>query len=218
MAKKLVIFDLDGTLLDTLGDLAAACNYLMQCHGYPVHRLDEYRYMVGNGINKLIERALPESVRSPQRAAALRPGFIARYREHLCEHTRPYPGIPELLDVLSARGILTAVASNKYHEGTVALVRHFFSRHDFAAVLGQREGVPVKPDPAIVREILSRAGIAAADALYVGDSDVDMCTAANAGVESVGAPWGFRPRAELEAAGAVRMAETPADILLFAQG
>ena len=139
--KKLVIFDLDGTLLNTLGDLAASCNYLMEQHGYPTHPLDRYRYLVGNGINKLIERALPAGESSPERAASLRPEFIARYREHLWEHSRPYPGIETLLRTLCQQGILLAVASNKYHEGTVALVQHFFPQVPFAAVFGQR------PDP-----------------------------------------------------------------------
>ncbi len=211
--KKLVIFDLDGTLLNTLGDLAAACNYLMERHGYPTHPLDRYRYLVGNGINKLIERALPAGEDSPERAAALRPEFIARYREHLWEHSRPYPGIETLLKTLCRQGILLAVASNKYHEGTVALVQHFFPRVPFAAVFGQREGIPVKPDPAVVHQILSATKVPAGQALYAGDSDVDMRTAAHAGVESVGVCWGFRPRTELEASGADHLAETPQDIL-----
>lgn len=191
--KKLVIFDLDGTLLNTLGDLAASCNYLMEQHGYPTHPLDRYRYLVGNGINKLIERALPAGESSPERAAALRPEFIARYREHLWEHSRPYPGIETLLRTLCQQGILLAVASNKYHEGTVALVQHFFPQVPFAAVFGQREGIPVKPDPAVVRQILSATKMPAEQALYAGDSDVDMRTAAHAGIESVGVCWGFRP-------------------------
>ena len=213
--KKLAIFDLDGTLLDTLGDLAAACNYVMQRNGYPIHDFDRYRYMVGNGINKLIERALPAEFRSPERAAALRPEFIARYREHLSDHTRPYPGIVALLDRLEAGNVLLAVASNKYHEGTRTLVQRFFPRHRFVQVLGQREGVPVKPDPAIVFEILESAQIPREEALYIGDSDVDMLTASRAGVDSVGASWGFRPCEELQKAGATHMARTPMDIVKF---
>lgn len=215
MAKKLAIFDLDGTLLDTLGDLAAACNYVMQCNGYPVHPLDRYRYMVGNGIDKLIERALPAEIRSSGRAAELRPEFIARYREHLCDHTRPYPGIETLLERMEGEGILSAVASNKYHEGTRALVQHFFPRHRFIRVLGQRDGVPVKPDPAIVLEILEYAHLPREEALYIGDSDVDMLTAARAGVDSVGASWGFRPYEELQKAGATHMARTAMEVAIF---
>ena len=213
MTKKLAIFDLDGTLLDTLGDLASACNYVLQHNGYPTHPLDSYRYRVGGGINKLIERALPDAVRSARYAAELRPEFIARYREHLSDRTRPYPGIPELLERLESEGILLAVASNKYHEGTRKLVEHFFADRQFLRVSGQRDGVPVKPDPAIVLEILEASGLDAQDAFFIGDSDVDMFTAANAHVESIGVEWGFRPRTELIAAGAGHIARTPEDIL-----
>lgn len=213
MTKRLVIFDLDGTLLDTIGDLSAACNHLLSQRGYPTHTDDQYRMMVGNGIDRLIERSLPPDVRSPETAQVLRPEFIDYYRAHIDRHTRPYAGIPELLEILEGSGVKLAVASNKYHNGTVALVERFFPRRHFAAVLGQREGVPVKPNPAAVNEILALTGIHPADALYVGDSGVDMQTAWNAGIESAGVLWGFRPRAELVEAGARHIAASPADII-----
>lgn len=213
MAKRLVIFDLDGTLLDTIGDLSAACNHLLAQRGYPLHTDEEYRLMVGNGIDRLIERALPPDVRSPETAQVLRPEFIDYYRAHIDQHTRPYPGIPELLEKLEENGVKLAVASNKYHNGTIALIERFFSQRHFAAVFGQREGVPVKPDPAAVNGILSLTGVGVFDTLYVGDSGVDMQTARNAGIESAGVLWGFRPRAELVEAGARHIADSPADII-----
>lgn len=213
MTKRLVIFDLDGTLLDTIGDLSAACNHLLSQRGYSTHTDDQYRMMVGNGIDRLIERSLPPDVRSPETAQVLRPEFIDYYRAHIDQHTRPYAGIPELLEKLESNGVKLAVASNKYHSGTIALVERFFPRRHFAAVLGQREGVPVKPNPAAVNEILALTGIHPADALYVGDSGVDMQTARNAGIESAGVLWGFRPRAELVEAGARHIAASPADII-----
>lgn len=213
MTKRLVIFDLDGTLLDTIGDLSAACNHLLSQRGYPTHTDDQYRMMVGNGIDRLIERSLPPDVRSPETVQVLRPEFIDYYRAHIDQHTQPYAGIPELLEKLEVGGVKLAVASNKYHNGTVALVERFFPQRHFAAVLGQREGVPVKPDPAAVNEILALTGIRPADVLYVGDSGVDMQTARNAGIESAGVLWGFRHRAELVEAGARHIAASPTDII-----
>ena len=212
MSKRLVIFDLDGTLLDTIGDLARACNFVMRTHGWPEHDEAQYRMMVGNGINKLIERALPEHVRSAETAERLRPEFIAYYNGHIDERTVPYCGIPELLGSLSRRGVMMAVASNKYMEGTQKLIGKFFADIPFVAVLGQRAGIPVKPDPTIVNEIMQKAGVSLSDTLYVGDSGVDMLTAANAGVESVGVLWGFRHREELEQNKACHIVDTAGKI------
>lgn len=210
---RLVIFDLDGTLLDTVGDLAGACNDLLAAHGYPTHAQQEYYYFVGNGINKLIERALPRDIASPEAAAALRPEFVGLYQSRITRLTEPYEGIRELLAELRRRGIGLAVASNKYQEGTRELVSHFFADMEFRAVFGQRDGVPVKPDPAVVREIMTITKTEAGEVLYVGDSGVDMQTARNAGVRSAGVTWGFRPRAELESCGACRIVDSPAEIL-----
>lgn len=212
MSKKLVIFDLDGTLLDTIGDLAAACNRTLAVHGYPEHPLDRYRLFVGNGMSKLVERALPPEVRTPEYVERIRGEFVPYYQEHIAESTRPYEGIPGLLEELAARGVAVAVASNKYDEGTRRLIAAFFPGVRFAAVLGQRAGVPTKPDPAIVNDILGAAGVAREETLYVGDSGTDMRTARNAGVESAGVTWGFRGREELEAEGADHIVDTPAAI------
>lgn len=211
--KQLVIFDLDGTLLNTIADLAGSTNYALRRCGFPEHRVEEYLYFVGNGITKLFERALPEDARTAGNMSRMRAFFLEYYTEHNTDCSRPYEGIERLLTVLSARGVKLAVASNKYQEGTEKLIAHFFHAVPFVAVLGQREGVPVKPAPDIVYEILDRAGVEKADALYVGDSDVDMCTARAAGVESVGVTWGFRGRDELSRAGACHLADTPDDIL-----
>lgn len=213
--KKLVIFDLDGTLLDTIGDLAAAVNHALNAFGYPQHADQDYRFFIGNGINKLIERSLPENQRTADIISMVKHEFIKYYQVHGEEATRPYPGIVELLNDLSAQGIQLAVASNKFHEGTVQLVGHFFPSISFAGVLGQREGVPVKPSPAIVEEICRSAGVALADTLYVGDSGVDAATALNAGVDFIGVLWGFRPQSELEAAGAKRFAKEAGEIALM---
>ena len=181
---RLVIFDLDGTLLDTIDDLAASTNYALRRNGYPEHELAAYRYFVGNGVAKLIERALPEAERSAQNVERLRRDFVEYYTEHSADLTKPYPGIRETVSELGRRGIVRAVASNKYQAATEKLVAHFFGEETFRVVLGQREGIAPKPDPTIVRDILSRTGFAPAETLYVGDSCVDMQTARNGGLRS----------------------------------
>ena len=175
---KLVIFDLDGTLLDTIADLAAATNFALTQYELPTHNEGEYKFFVGNGINKLFERALPEDKRNL---------------------SKPYPGMNSLLSDLQKNNIQIAVASNKYQAAAVKLVKQFFPDIDFCEILGQREGVPSKPDPTIVNEISEHAGICKKEIVYVGDSCVDMETGKNAGVKTVGVSWGFRPRTELEA-------------------
>lgn len=197
--KKIVIFDLDGTLLNTIADLATATNQALQHFGYPTHPIEAYRFFVGNGINKLFERALPEAERTEENVLRIRSQFIPYYNVHNADFSTPYPGIPEVLHTLQSHGILLAVASNKYQSATEKLIAHYFPTLRFEKVLGQREGIPVKPDPTIVNDILQATGLSATDALYVGDSGVDMQTALHAGVDAVGVTWGFRPRTELEA-------------------
>ena len=178
--KKLVIFDLDGTLLNTIADLAQSTNHALQALGYPTHDTSAYPFMVGNGINKLFERALPEGENTQENVLRVRAEFIPYYNLHNADLSRPYPGIPQLLDALQAKGIQIAVASNKYQEATTKLIAHYFPGIRFCAVLGQREGIPVKPDPAIVHDILKQAQVSPEEVLYVGDSGVDMQTARNA--------------------------------------
>lgn len=197
--KQLVIFDLDGTLLNTIADLAQSTNYALEELGYPTHEEDAYRFMVGNGINKLFERALPEGEKTEVNVLRIRQKFVPYYDLHNADKSIPYPGIPKLLASLQERDIQLAVASNKYQSAAEKLITHYFPAIHFVAVFGQREGVLPKPDPTVVYDILKKAGVAHDHTLYVGDSGVDMETAINAGVISCGVTWGFRPRTELEA-------------------
>jgi len=212
---KLVIFDLDGTLLDTIYDLAHSCNYALELHHYPTHAIEAYRFFVGNGMNKLVERALPESDRNPATIAKVKRDFLLYYADHSTEFTRPYPGITELLNALQNKGIKLAVASNKIDSATKYLIKRFFADIEFSTVLGQREDFPIKPDPAIVYEIMKKADLQKEEILYIGDSGVDVETALNAGVRLVSVLWGFRPKAELEAKGATLFVEEAEEILSF---
>lgn len=213
MNTELAIFDLDGTLVDSIGDLAVACNTALALRGLPQHSYEAYCSFVGNGIMRLVERALPEPLRSPENVALVRADFVAYYTDHLDVRTKPYPGIPELLAELVRRGVKLAVASNKFQAGTEKVIRSFFPDIRFEAVLGQREDVPLKPDPAVAEEILSLTGTPRDRALFVGDSAIDILTARAAGIRSAGVTWGFRQRAELEEAGADRIVDR-ADQLL----
>ncbi len=213
--KQLAIFDLDGTLLDTIADLASATNYALEQCGYPGHTVDEYRYFVGNGINKLFERALPEGERTSENILRMRSWFIPYYDLHNADLSRPYPGIRKMLGILNARGMKLAVASNKYQEATSKLVSQYFPDIPFVAVFGQREGIPPKPDPHVVEEIMLMTGAKKDTTVYVGDSCVDMQTGMNAGVMTIGVSWGFRPRIELEAYRPALIADSCEDIMHF---
>ncbi len=214
---QLVIFDLDGTLLNSIDDLATSTNHALQYYGYPQHDLGKYPFFVGNGIAKLIERALPTNARTPEIVTQVKEEFIHYYQQHKTDFTRIYPGITETLNTLHKAGCKLAVASNKYHQGTQELIHHFFGDHLFDVVLGQRENIPVKPDPAIVYDILKQTGIAPEHTLYVGDSGVDMLTAANSGITSIGVTWGFRPQEELEKNNACHIAHKATDIITIAK-
>lgn len=214
--KKLVIFDLDGTLLNSIADLGTAANYALEQCGYPTHPISAYPRFVGSGVTKLLERVLPESSRTAERVEALRTYFKEYYGEHMADFTEPYPGIPDLLHQLNARGIAVAVASNKYQAAVEKLMKHFFPTVEWAAVEGQKEGVPVKPDPSIVFEILSKCPTPKADVLYVGDSGIDMETARRACVESAGVTWGFRPVSELTEYQADHIVESTNQLLRLA--
>lgn len=216
--KKLVIFDLDGTLLNTISDLAAATNHALTQMGYPTHPLALYNMMVGNGVTKLLERALPPENRTTRHVEAMRTYFQEYYGEHLCDTTKPYDGIGELLAELVAREIRIAVASNKYQQATAALIEHFFGKLPWASVYGHRTEFPVKPDPSVVFAILNECPTAKEDVLYVGDSGVDMVTARRAGVESCGVTWGFRSRLELEDNYADHIVDKAREILSIAIG
>lgn len=213
MDKQLAIFDLDGTLLDTVADLANATNYALSLCGYPTHPTDAYYQFVGNGINMLFFRALPEDVRTEENVMRIRSLFVPYYNEHNADDSRPYEGITELLELLQDKEIIIAVASNKYQQATKKLVQYFFPTIRFAAIYGQREGIPVKPDPTVVNDILEETGISRTRTIYIGDSGVDMQTAHNAGVESIGVTWGFRDEKELRENGACHIVSKAEEIL-----
>ena len=210
---KLVIFDLDGTLLNTLSDLAHSANYSLVKCGFPAHPIESYKFFVGNGIGKLIERSLPDSQKTEQNIARIKELMFAYYDMHNSDFTEPYPGVHDLLKTLQSKGLKLAIASNKYQSATEKLILQYFPDISFTAILGQREGIPVKPNPAIVFEILRITGISPDEAIYIGDSGVDMETASNSGVTSIGVTWGFRPLEELKTAGANYIAATTEDIL-----
>lgn len=213
--KKLVIFDLDGTLLNTIADLAAATNYALTQFGYPTHSTDAYRFFVGNGINKLFERALPETARTPENVLRIRSKFVPYYNVHNADLSRPYPGIENLLNLLQQHHIQIAVASNKYQEATAKLIGQYFPTIRFTAVFGQRDNVPTKPDPQVVNEIIQLAGVCKEEVVYIGDSGVDMQTGLNAQVTTVGVCWGFRPKSELQEFHPDYLAEKPEEIAQF---
>ena len=210
---KLIIFDLDGTLLDTREDIANACNHALRMCGCPERRLEEYNMLVGRGIYNLFRGALPEEMRSDEMVMKMKSHFVPYYNEHIDDCTRPYPGIMEMLDRLAAEGMSFAIASNKYQEGTEALAAKYFSGYSFARILGQRDGRPIKPDPEIVHEAMSSVpGVTAEETVYCGDSDVDMQTGINAGVRTIGVTWGFRTREELSAYIPWLLVEKPIEI------
>ena len=210
---RLIIFDLDGTLLDTIDDIAAACNHALDKCGCPPRTRNEYFMLVGRGIDNLFRGALPEHQKSDEMVDRMRSFFVPYYNRHGCDLTRPYDGITDMLDRLEAEGIRFAVASNKYQAGTEALVNRFFGKYGFVRILGQRQGKPIKPDPQIVTEAMEGIpGISKEDVIYCGDSDVDMLTGINAGVRTIGVTWGFRSREELQKHNPWLLAENPGEI------
>lgn len=213
MKIKLVVFDLDGTLLDTIGSLSAACNALLESKGFPIHDDSEYCYMIGNGIAKLVERAMPQEVRTESNINAMKREFLQFYTKNITLNTTPYDGVIELLAELQNLGVMLAVASNKFHSGTVELVDHFFGDREFVAICGNKEGVPLKPNPTILEDIISKAGVDRGEVLYVGDSGVDIHTARNAGVKNIGVSWGLRAREELIEAKADAIIDYPSQVL-----
>ena len=208
---KHAIFDLDGTLIDTIEDLGTAVNHALGLRGLALHSMAEYKDMVGHGVRNLVKDALAGSLgRQPEDAlvdAALA-DFVDYYVAHIDVHTRPYPGIQALLSKLQGKGLKLAVASNKFQEGAEKLVKEFFPDIRFVAVLGNSPELPLKPDAAVVQLVLDKAGVSREEAVFVGDSATDMKTAANGGVRSIGVSWGFRPRTDLEQSGAMDIADS----------
>lgn len=213
MTKKAVIFDLDGTLLDTLADIADAANRVLTANGYPKHPEQDYRWFVGDGSAVLIKRALPPDHRDTENVQACLERFIADYNQHWHRKTVPYPGIMELLDTLQARQLKLAVVTNKPHRFTGKMIAHYFPKTPFDPIFGLREGIPKKPDPKQTLAAARQMAVAPHDCLFVGDSDVDIETARRAGIRSIGAGWGFRPKSELIDAGADHIIDHPMEIL-----
>ena len=212
---KLVIFDLDGTLLDTLEDLAEAVDYALQRRGLPLHTLAEYRKMVGHGVRNLVKQALPEALQADDAYVdACLDDFKEYYSAHIDVRTRPYPGMPELLRELQAKGVRMAVASNKFQSGTEYLVKKLFPEIGFVAVLGNKEGFPMKSDPAIVEMALAASGAEREAAVMVGDSPTDMKTAANGGIPGYAVTWGYRTAEELKGYPLVHQVDELRKILL----
>ena len=214
MRYKLILFDLDGTLLDTLDDLSEAVNYALKQRNLPGHSRDEYMKMVGHGIRNLVKQALPEEKQAddPLIDTALA-DFKAYYTANIDVHTRPYPGMQTLVQRLNDAGIKLAVASNKFQEGAEYLILKFFPGIPFVAVLGNRPGFPLKPDPEIVGEVLRRSGVRPEDAVLVGDSPTDMRTAANGNIAAIAVTWGYRPMRDLPGLTTVDSAEGLMEIL-----
>lgn len=211
----IIIFDLDGTLINTIDDLGQACNYALAACGYPTHPIEDYPKLVGNGINKLIERALPEAHRNEETVLRLRKYFVPYYDEHNCDLTCPYDGIIELLQTLKEEGHTLAVASNKYQAATEKIVAHFFPGV-FDVVLGERENVARKPDPQIVWDIVGSLEDAS-EMLYVGDSLVDAETAKAAKIPFVACTWGFCTEEQLAIANPNYMVQHPIEILTIVE-
>jgi phosphoglycolate phosphatase len=213
MPYKAVLFDLDGTLLDTLEDIADAANRVLSARGLPVHPMDAYRFFVGEGVAMLISRALPEDKRDAETVRSCLEAYRADYGRHWNVKTRPYDGIAAMLDALTARGLKLAILSNKPHEFTQRCVREFLPNWSFDVVIGQRDGVPLKPDPAGALAIAHTLGIPPAACLYLGDTAVDIKTAIAAGMTPVGVLWGFRSAEELRQSGANILIEQPLEVV-----
>lgn len=207
---KLALFDMDGTILDTLEDLTDATNVIMEQYGYPTHGIDAVRSFVGNGLRKLIERATPPDT-APDKIDAMLADFKLYYADHCADKTKPYAGVPEMIARLRAQGIITAVVSNKVDEGVQELVKTYFPGL-FDLAVGERPTVKPKPAPDMVFAALETLGINIRDAVFIGDSDVDLKTAQNAGIDGIFVDWGFRTPEVLRSLGATVIVSTPEDV------
>ena len=210
---KLVIFDLDGTLLDTMEDISNGVNHALTACGCRTIEIEECRKLVGHGIKNLLRDALPQDMKTEEMQKKMAEHFFPYYNAHISDFTKPYPGIQEALRMISDHGIKLAVASNKFQAGTEELVEKFFGDIKFISVLGQRDGYPIKPDAAVVFEIMAEVPeIKAEEVIYCGDSDVDMQTGNNAGVNTLAVTWGFRTIEQLQVHKPWRMIDNTSEI------
>ena len=210
MKFKLAIFDMDGTILNTLDDMTDSCNYILQKYGFPTHQLEEIKFMVGNGIPKLIERAIPDGRDNPQFDKVLA-DFIAYYGEHCAIKTSPYDGVIDCIKTLKAAGMKIAVNTNKVESAAVDLCNDYFPDL-FDVISGSRPGMPPKPAPDGIYEILKRAGVDGKESCFIGDSDVDVACGLNAKLDVFGVDWGFRGEVFLHEHGADIVVKTPAEL------
>lgn len=210
---KAVIFDLDGTLIDSLHDIADSMNKVLSKRGYPVHEYNAYRYFVGKGLRNLAENVLPEEERQTETIQSVFKDLMTEYGNNVVRKTVLYNGIPELLDELTNRGIKLAVLSNKAHELTTSIAEKILIKWNFDIILGSRSDIPRKPDPTGANICINELGFKHENILYVGDSGVDMQTAINAKLTSIGVTWGFRTRNELLENGAVHIIDKPSELI-----
>ena len=212
-----VIFDLDGTLLNTIEDLADASNWVCRNHGWPTHSVEEYKYFVGNGMTQLVLRFSPPEWHSPEGLAIILREFMTYYDAHKADKTAAYAGMPEAVARMKEAGVSLAVLSNKADQMAGPVVEHYYPGL-FPLVQGALDGVPTKPDPTLLHKLMGRMGATKADTLFVGDSNVDIKTAKDGGLTSCGVLWGFRTRAELEEEGASIIVETPQELVQVVLG
>ena len=213
MKYKAVLFDLDGTLIDTVDDIGDAANRVLSNRKFPTHSISTYRSFIGEGVRMLFTRALPQEHRTQDLITACLKEFIEDYRDNYNVKTTLYDGVPELLDVLKAKGLKLAILSNKPHPITKDCVTFFLPRWNFDVVLGQQDSIPRKPDPQGALEVAQRLGIPPSDFIYLGDTAIDMKTAVSAGMLPVGVLWGFRALAELKENGARVIIEAPMQLM-----
>ena len=211
-AVKAVIFDLDGTLADSLDDLADCGNFCLETFGFLKQRTEDYKYLVGDGLSKLIERVLPEDSQTPDIIAKIRDTWLDYYSVHCLDKTRPYDNMPDALAVLKRRGLKLSVVTNKQQELAEKIIGGLYEKNTFDIVCGVKAGVPVKPDPHLAFAALEFMGVLARETIFVGDTSVDMTCAKNAGCVPVGALWGFRTADELKNAGAVHLLHSPSEL------
>ena len=213
MPFKAVVFDLDGTLIDTLEDLGNAMNRILMERGLPTHNMDAYRHFIGDGVAMLVTRALPEEKRNDDSISVYSEAFREEYSKNWNVMTKPYDSVPEMLDALKLGGLKMSILSNKPHDFTELCVSELLPNWNFDVVIGQRDSVPLKPDPTSALEIAEFLNIPPVDFLYLGDTDIDMKTAIAAGMFPAGVLWGFRSAEELQEGGARALIQSPMEIM-----